>query len=108
VQPVIDPAFLKVAMEFMSKGPVAAPAAAALVAASYRKAFAAELRRYGEDSVAAAVEASTDQTVLSIGPRGMQMAFSGENIPRALCLAAVEVIEGQPRPLARKRRKRVT
>lgn len=101
-----DATFMNAVLEFMTKGPQAVPAATAVVATSNRKALAADLRSYGEDSVASALEAATDETVLSIAQRGIQISFVGENIPRSLCLAAVEIIEGQSRPLARKRRKR--
>lgn len=104
---VIDATYMKATIELMTKGPEADPAAAALVASANRKALAAYLRSFGEDSVASAVEAASDRTVWFIGQRGIQISFSGENIPRSLCLAAVEVIEGRSRSLARKRRKRV-
>lgn len=103
---MIDATFMNALLEFISKGPQGAPADTAVVAASNRTALAADLRSYGEDSVASALEAATDDTVLSIAQRGIQISFTGENIPRSLCLAAVETIEGQFRPLARQRRKR--
>ena len=103
---MIDTTFMNAVLQFISKGPQGAPAATDVVAASNRTALAADLRSYGEDSVASALEAATDDTVLSIAQRGIQISFTGENIPRSLCLAAVETIEGRLRPLARKRRKR--
>src|SRR6185437_2270091 len=74
----LDPTFLDAVVEFIGKGPAGAPAEAA------------------------------DEIIWAIAQRATQLAFSGENIPRSLCLAAVEKIEGQTRPLARKRRKRAT
>jgi hypothetical protein len=74
-----------------------------------RDALALYLRSYGEDSVAVAAEESSDSTVWEISKRGGGLMFSsGENIPRSLCLAAVEVIEREARPLARQTRRRVT
>lgn len=103
---MVDATFMNAVLEFISKGPQGAPAATAVVAASNRTTLAADLRSYGEDYVASALEAATDDTVLAIAQRAIQISFTGENIPRSLCLAAVETIEGQLRPLARKRRKR--
>lgn len=104
---VLDPTLLNAVVELISKGPTGAPVEAAVVAASNRKLLVSELRSFGEDSVASAIEAAADEIIWAIGQRAMQIAFSGENIPRSLCLAAVEKIAGQARPLARKRRKRV-
>jgi hypothetical protein len=107
-RPAIDPEDFREALEIMSKGVNAPPALLAKMAISHRKLLAGELRRYGEDSVASAIEAAADRAVLSVAPRGIQIAFSGGSIPRSLCLAAVEVIEGKSRPFARTRRKRAT
>jgi hypothetical protein len=104
----IDSRSLDAVLHLITKGPVAAPAAAAVVASSNRKAIAADLLRFGEDDVASAVKAASDGTIWAISKRGGEIALSGENIPRSLCLAAVEIIEGNSRPLARRRRKRAT
>ena len=104
----LDPTFLDAVVEFIGKGPAGAPAEAAVVAASNRKMLVSELRSFGEDSVALAIEVAADEIIWAIAQRATQLAFSGENIPRSLCLAAVEKMEGQTRPLARKRRKRAT
>ncbi len=72
------------------------------------------LRRYGEDAVADAIASGlTPEQVRGIGTRhqltymrdpstasGAAYAFD-----KALALAAVEVLEGRPRELARKRRR---
>lgn len=105
---VVNPTFLNAVLELISKGPVGAPDEAAVVVASNRRAMVSELRSFGEDSVASAVEVAEDEIIWAIGQRAMQIALSRENIPRSLCLAAIENIEGRPRPLARKRRKRAT
>ncbi|HEV2270574.1 MAG TPA: hypothetical protein VGR92_14050 [Steroidobacteraceae bacterium] len=101
-----DPTFLDAVVELIGKGPAEAPAAAVIAATSNRKVLVSELRAFGEDSVASAIEVAADEFIWAIGQRAMQLAFSGESIPRSLCLAAVEKVEGQARPLARKRRKR--
>lgn len=105
---MLDPTLLNAVVELVSKGPMGAPVEATVVTASNRKALVSELRSFGEDSVASAAEAASDEIIWTIGQRALQIAFSGESIPRSLCLAAVEKIEGQGRPLARKRRKRAT
>jgi hypothetical protein len=99
---------LNAVVELISKGPAGAPIETAVAAASNRKALVSELRSFGEDSVASAIEAAADEIIWAIGQRALQIAFSGEKIHRSLCLAAVEKIEGKARPLARKRRKRAT
>jgi hypothetical protein len=101
-------ASVSAAVELAANGPVAAPDAAALIAKSNRAGLAEQLRSFGEDSVASAVEAASDETIWRISKRGVEIAFSGENIPRSLCLASVEIIEGKPRALARRRRRRAT
>lgn len=89
-----------------AKGPAASIPGQAIIR-SNRSGLAFELRSYGEDAVALAVEAAPDKTIWAISKRGGELMFSlGENIPRSLCLAAVELIEGKARPLARKRRRR--
>ena len=94
--------------DVITKGPKDSPAAAAHVHKSNRKALAIDLRAFGEDSVASAVEAVSPAKLSEIHARGMRIAFTGANISHSLCLAAVEVLEGKPRALARKRRKRAT
>lgn len=103
---ILDPTFLDAVAELIGKGPAGAPAEAVVAAASNRRVIVSELRAFGEDSVASAIEVATDEFIWAIGQRAVQLAFSGESIPRSLCLAAVEKIEGKARPLARKRRKR--
>lgn len=79
---MIDATFMNALLEFISKGPQGAPAATAVVAASNRTALAADLRSYGEDSVASALEAATDDTVLSIAQRGIQIVAGGRKLHR--------------------------
>jgi hypothetical protein len=95
-------------VQLVTKGSRAPAAALARIADSQRSALAAELRRYGEDAVASQVELLPNARLNSIYARGMRIAFKGTMILTALCLAAVEEVEGSARPLARKRRKPAT
>ena len=96
-------------MAHLAKGLAASTAPGPALLGSNRRGLALQLRSYGEDAIALAVEAASDETIWAISRRGGELMFSsGENIPRALCLAAVELIEGNARPLARKRRRRTT
>lgn len=72
-----------------------------------REALATELLAYGEDTVASRISSATVDELNEIHKRGREIAFSGEeiNLLRAQCLAAIKVLEGAARPLARKRRK---
>jgi len=105
----LDPQVISDLLTQLAKGPAASTAPGPALLGSNRSGLASELRSFGEDAVALAVEAASDQTIWAISKRGGQLMFSsGENIPRSLCLAAVELIEGKARPLARKRRRRAT
>jgi hypothetical protein len=105
----LDPQVTSDLLAHLAKGPAASFAPDQALIGSNRSGLALELRSYGEDAVALAVEAAPDQTIWAISKRGGELMFSsGENIPRSLCLAAVELIEGKARPLARKKRRRAT
>jgi hypothetical protein len=77
-----------------------------------RRAIAHELWRYGEDDMARHAINLTDHELDRMGeiagkhsatsdvPSGAEMLWS-----KAIALAAVEVVEGKARPLARKRRR---
>ena len=104
-----DPQVLDDLMAHVAKGPAASTAPRPALLGSNRRGLALELRSYGEDALALAVEAASDETIWAISKRGGELMFSsGEKISRSLCLAAVELIEGNARPLARKRRRRAT
>jgi hypothetical protein len=66
-----------------------------------------DLLSYGEDELAAAVRDLTDDEMVKIGDRADQLCFSATDgkIYLAIALAAVEVMEGSPRPLRLTRRK---
>ena len=96
-------------MAHVAKGPLALTLPGTALLDANRRGLLLQLLSYGEDAVASAVEKASDETIWSISKRGGQlMLSSGENIQRSLCLAAVELIEGNARPLARKRRRRAT
>jgi hypothetical protein len=70
--------------------------------------LAADLRRFGEDAVAIKVESLSAVEIDSVHARGMKIAFAGTPLLKAVCLAAVQTVEGKARPLARKRRRAAT
>jgi hypothetical protein len=104
----LEPQELEDIVQFVTKGSKAPASALRRIVEAQRAALAAELRRYGEDAVALKVESLPAARVESIHTRGMRIAFTGTKILAALCLAAVEEVEGLARPLARKRRKPAT
>ena len=71
-----------------------------------------QLRAYGEDAVAAKLSSISDEDCARIGKRAFDYACmpttkksgGGMLLDKALALAAVEVIEGAPRELRRRRR----
>ena len=71
-----------------------------------------DLRAYGEDAVAEKLPTISDEAFFRIGERAFDYSCmpttlksgAGMLIAKALALAAVEVIEGAPRALRRKRR----
>jgi hypothetical protein len=95
-------------VQLVTKGSKAPASTLRRVAEAQRAALVAELRRYGEDAVALKIESLPASKVESIHARGMKIAFTGIMLLTALCLAAVEEVEGSSRPLARKRRKPAT
>ena len=78
-----------------------------------RTSLAEELWRYGEDDLWQRVLTASDQTMEAIGLRAMDHLLHGQALPsggsmlisKALALAAVEVFEGDERPLRRDRRR---
>ena len=95
-------------VQLVTKGSKAPTSTLRRVAEAQRAALVVELRRYGEDAVASKVESMPVGRMGSILARGMKIAFTGTMLLTALCLAAVEEVEGLSRPLARKRRKPAT
>jgi hypothetical protein len=63
-----------------------------------------DLEQYGEDAVAAQVKDLSQIDYDRLGDIAFEHACTGMLIAKALALAAVEVIEGKPRELKRKRR----
>jgi hypothetical protein len=78
-----------------------------------RSSLAVELWRYGEDELWKRVLTVSDRTMNRIGERAEYHLIHGSTtgagdsmlIAKALALGAVEVLEGQPRPLRRTRRR---
>lgn len=77
-----------------------------------RQILADILWTYGEDSLAARAESLSDQEIERLQEIADTYAMTpvtppgaGMLIARACALAAVEVMEGRPRPLARRRRR---
>jgi hypothetical protein len=66
--------------------------------------IAANLAAYGEKEAAAAIEGLTKEQHEQIGKIGFRHALDGKHWLLAGCLAAIEVLEGKPRNLRRKRR----
>lgn len=92
-------------VKVVSKGASSALESEDVLIESNRHGIAVELRAYGEDSVASEVEAASAKRIEAIGKRSAEIIFAGEKPPKALCLAALEILEGRQRPLARKRRR---
>jgi hypothetical protein len=78
-----------------------------------RTSLAEDLWRYGEDELWTRVLTASDRTMERIGERAMWHAVNGPHakdgssmlLPKALALAAIEVLEEAPRPLRRERRR---
>ena len=78
-----------------------------------RSSLAIDLWRYGEDDLWKRVLTLPDKSMKRIGERADQRLVYGPTtrtgdsmlISKALALAAVEVLEGNPRPLKRERRR---
>ena len=72
-----------------------------------RETLALDLRTYGEDELAARVASMSDEDLRRVFDRADDYLYQDESglIARALAGAAVEVLEGRPRPLSRSRRR---
>ena len=79
-----------------------------------RELLAIDLRTYGEDEVAATIAALDEATLTGVFERAGDLSVSDELatpsgagvlLAKALSLAAVEVVEGEARPLRWRRRK---
>ena len=64
-----------------------------------------DLLDYGESVVALEIEGLSEQQWREIGIRAFDLMLVHRLISKALALAAVEIVEGRPRELRRKRRK---
>jgi hypothetical protein len=95
-------------VQIITKGANAAPDVLARAENARRTTLARELRRYGEDRIASLVESLPSKRVESIYGQHFKFAYAGKHAYLSLCMAAVEEIEGNARPLARKRRKSAT
>jgi hypothetical protein len=69
-----------------------------------RKDLAANLAAYGEQEASARIDSLSSEDYERIGKIGFQYALAGKHWFLAGCLAAIEVLEGTPRALKRKRR----
>jgi len=69
-----------------------------------RKDLAANLAAYGEHEASSRIEGLSKEDYDRIGKIGFQYSLAGKNLLLAGCLAAIEVLEGFPRELKRKRR----
>ena len=70
-----------------------------------RTALVADLRAFDEDSVADAIPKLSDSELSRLFERAGVIDQRENSSSRSLCLAAVEIVEGKKRPLARKRKK---
>jgi len=95
-------------VQLITKGPKAPAASLARIVEAKRNSLAADLRRFGEDAVAVKVESLPAVDIDSIHALGMKIAFTGTPPFKASCLAAVQIVEGKARPLARRRRRAAT
>jgi hypothetical protein len=95
-------------VQFITKGPRAPAPTRARIVEAKQASLAADLRRFGEDAVAIKVESLSAVEIDSVHARGMKIAFAGTPLLKAVCLAAVQTVEGKARPLARKRRRAAT
>jgi hypothetical protein len=69
-----------------------------------RRDLAANLAAYGEHKASPRIASMSEAQFRRVCEIGFQHALSGSTLVRASCLAAIEVLEGRPRPLARRRR----
>ena len=68
------------------------------------EALCSDLVAYGEPDAATAIETMPLDQLFLIKELALKRLSGGGLISRAICLAAIEVLEGAPRPLRRKRR----
>jgi hypothetical protein len=104
----LKPQELHDVVQFITKGPKAPAVSLARIVEAKRSSLAADLRRFGEEVVAAKVESLPAVDIDSIHALGMKIAYTGTPLLKAFCLAAVQTVEGKARPLARKRRRAAT
>ncbi|MDF2446662.1 MAG: hypothetical protein K0S46_1898 [Moraxellaceae bacterium] len=78
--------------------------------AATREAICEELRLFGEEAVADAIKVVPRHTLTSIFDLAGELHAKGSasSAGHSLCLAAVTIVEGKARPLARKRRRRAS
>ncbi|MCA9623171.1 MAG: hypothetical protein KC731_29330 [Myxococcales bacterium] len=69
-----------------------------------RKKLVEDLKTYGEDQVATKIRGLSKRDYERLSEIAFTHALTGMLVAKALALAAVEVVEGAPRDLARKRR----
>lgn len=69
-----------------------------------RQDLAANLVAYGEADASGKIQGLSEMGFERVCKIGFKHALAGVHLDMASCLAAIEVIEGQPRPLRRKRR----
>jgi hypothetical protein len=69
-----------------------------------RKNLIVDLKAYGEDDVARKIRGLSKKEYDRLGNLASDHSLTGMLLAKALALAAVEVVEGEPRPLKRKRR----
>ena len=69
-----------------------------------RKTLIADLEAYGEDAVASKIGRLSARDYERLSDLAFTHALSGMLLAKALALAAVEIVEGRPRELRRKRR----
>lgn len=69
-----------------------------------RKKLVGELKSYGEDQVARKIRGMSNDDYDRLQQVAFVHSLTSMLLAKALCLAAVEVVEGKPRPLKRKRR----
>jgi len=84
------------------------PGSGRMLVTATRQQLVAALQTFGEDAVAGQVKSLSDAKMRKLYQRAGEIFDEHSNYVRALCLAAVEVIEGLPRPLVRTRRKNAT
>jgi len=87
---------------------VSVPGSGRMLVTATRQQLVTALQTFGEDAVAGQVTSLSDARMRKLYQRAGEIFADQSNYVRALCLAAVEVIEGLSRPLVRTRRKNAT